>query len=472
MPTRQSLLSATVNGLPILQLLSGRCSFGFDMMVSEAVLYVPRASQMPSTTWTASHAYLAAQVVKPTTRNGHLYQVIVAGTSGGSQPAFPTTAGGTVTDGGVTWQEFGIDIIYDDNIVVTMGAGTNNVVRFNGLFRRFDYSLSPRMVGLVCFGHLIRAQQYENNDEGAGSPGGLDINDLQSGGVGTTSTDQNIVIAVLSRVPNLAYTSGNIAGTGVIFGGQVTTLGPSPFLWRNGQNPSIKLDVGGKGETALEYIQRIDAVSAVYTNSTSPAGFYRLYEQVGGTIRRSLLGSRPRGVVDFTFTEGVDIEAGTSSREYPAANRVYVQGYDYASRSGHGMGPVSNLQSTTIQSNNPFMPSTEKHTYTFSSPLLERGLDADAGTGMSCETVANALMLDVNRELVRCTFTTPLDYLIGPGTTILVQSPGGIPDRLGIGEPLWVVHNDISVGEDGHFSQQPQGLGGGLPDNYTPAPLI
>lgn len=465
MPTRATNFSATVNGFAILNLKSGRCSFGFDMMVSESVIYVPRASQMPSTTWAASHAYLAGEVVRPTTRNGHLYQVIVAGTSGGSEPTWPTTSGGTVTNGGVTFQEFGIDIVYDDNVVVTMGAGTNNVARFNGLFRRFDYTLSPRLVGLVCFGHLVRAQRYENNDEGSGSPGGLDLVDLLGASSGT---DEDLVQAVLDRVPNLSYTSGNIGGTGITFGSQVTVLSPSPFLWRNGANPSIKVDVGGKGETALEYIQRIDAVSAVYTNSTSPAGFYRLYEQVGGTIRRALLGSRPRATADFTFTEGVDIEQGSSSREYPIANRVYVQGFDY----GRGGGPVSNLFSSTIQSSNPFMSSGEKHTYTFSSPLIERGLEADAGAGISCERIANALMLDVNRETVRLSFRTPLDYVMGPGSTILVQAAGGVPDRFGIGEGLWIVHNDISVAEDGRFGQNPQCLGGGLPDSYTSAPPV
>jgi hypothetical protein len=408
MPTRSTYLSATLGGSALSHVLSARCSFGFDMQVSEAVVYVP---------------------VNP---------------SPGTQ-------------------------LYDANMVLALGAGTNNVTRFNGLFRRYDYTLYPRAIGLVCFGHLVRAQQYENNDEGAGSPGGLDLIDLLGTGSGT---DQAIVQAVLAKVPNLSFSNANIGGTSVVFGGQVTTLSPSPFLWRNGQNPSIKVDVGGKGETALDYIQRIDAVSAVYTNSTSPAGFYRTYEQVGGTIRRALLGSRPRNTADFTFTEGVDIESGTGSREYPVGNRVYVQGYDYAGRSGHGMGPVSNIASTTIQSSNPFMPSTEKHTYTFSSPLIERGLEADAGSGISCERIANALMLDVNRETVRATFTTPRDDLIGPGNTVLVQAAGGTVDRLGIGENLWVIHVDVSVGEDGRFSQQLQCLGGGLPDNYTGAPPV
>lgn len=464
MATRQTAFSATVNGNAILQLKSGRCSFGFDLQVSECVLYVPRASQMPSTTWAATHAYTVGDVVKPTTRNGHLYQAKTTGTSGGSQPTFPTTAGGTVVDSGVTWLEFGIDAVYDDNIVVTMGAGSNNVVRFNGLFRRFDYTLSPRLVGLQCFGHLVRAQQYENNDEGGGQPGGLDVEDLVAAGSGT---DQAIVQAVLNKVPNLTYTGTNIGGTGVSIGGQFP-YSPTPLLWRNGQNPSLKVDVGGKGETALEYIQKVDAISGVYTSSTAAAGFYRLYEQVGGTIRRALLGSRPRGTADFTFTEGTDITVGNSSREYPLANRVYVQGYDYSK----GGGPVSNLLSSTIQSSNPFMPSTEKHTYPFSSSLIERGLDADAGSGMSCETIANALMLEVNRETVRANFTTPRDDLVGPGSTVLVQAAGGIPDRLGIGEKLWVTHVDIAVGEDGRFSQQVQCLGGGLPDAYTPAPPI
>lgn len=474
MPTRQTLLSATTNTFPILQLLSGRCSYGYDIQVPECVLYVPRASQMPSTTWAASHAYLAGEVVKPTSRNGHLYQVIVAGTSGGSQPTWPTTAAGTVTNGGVTFQEFGIDIVYDDNVIVTMGAGTNNVVRFNGLFRRFDYTLYPRMVGLVCFGHLVRAQQYENSEQGS-VPGGLDIVDLLGA---STGTDEDIVQAALAKVPNLSFSGGNIGGTGVVWGGAGQRIEGSAFMWRAGILLTTQGFSGGKGETALEYIQRWDAVSAVFTNSTSPAGFYRLYEQIGGTIRRALLGSRPRGTADFTFTEGVDVEQGNSSREYPLANRVYVQGAtDPVSNA-----PLNNLLSSTIQSSNDFMPSTEQHTYTFSSPMLERDLDANpislndgsAGpsTGMSCETVANALMLETNRETVRCTFTTFLDYLIGPGNTVLVQAAGGIPDRFGIGENLWVMHVDNSVGTDGHYSQSLQCLGGGLPDSYTSAPPV
>ena len=42
-------------------------------------------------------------LVQPTTNNGYIYQCTTAGTSGGSEPTWPTTIGNTVADGTVTW---------------------------------------------------------------------------------------------------------------------------------------------------------------------------------------------------------------------------------------------------------------------------------------------------------------------------------------------------------------------------------
>lgn len=57
--------------------------------------------------WVASTAYaLGAQRV-PLARNGHYYEVTTAGTSGATEPAWPTTQGATVADGTVTWTERG-----------------------------------------------------------------------------------------------------------------------------------------------------------------------------------------------------------------------------------------------------------------------------------------------------------------------------------------------------------------------------
>lgn len=53
--------------------------------------------------WVASTPYSLGAAARPTTRNGFVYEVTTAGTSGASEPAWPTTAGSTVVDGTVTW---------------------------------------------------------------------------------------------------------------------------------------------------------------------------------------------------------------------------------------------------------------------------------------------------------------------------------------------------------------------------------
>jgi len=57
------------------------------------------------TIWQASTSYSIDAIVIPTTKNWHFYRCTTAGTSAASEPTWPTAAGGTVTDGGVTWTE-------------------------------------------------------------------------------------------------------------------------------------------------------------------------------------------------------------------------------------------------------------------------------------------------------------------------------------------------------------------------------
>jgi hypothetical protein len=60
---------------------------------------------LKGTAWTASTAYAVGDVVVPTTgkENGWRYECTTAGTSGSSEPTWPTQEGATKTDGTVTW---------------------------------------------------------------------------------------------------------------------------------------------------------------------------------------------------------------------------------------------------------------------------------------------------------------------------------------------------------------------------------
>ena len=71
-------------------------------------------------TWAATTAYAVGQVIRPATGNGFLYRCVVAGTSAGSAPSFPTVFGETVIEtGGLEWVNCGSSIT-----VFTAGTAT------------------------------------------------------------------------------------------------------------------------------------------------------------------------------------------------------------------------------------------------------------------------------------------------------------------------------------------------------------
>ncbi len=69
------------------------------------------ASQVPSgmvasasgPVWTATTAELVGQYVTPKTANGFFFKCTTGGTTGSTEPTWPSTVGTTVTDGSVTW---------------------------------------------------------------------------------------------------------------------------------------------------------------------------------------------------------------------------------------------------------------------------------------------------------------------------------------------------------------------------------
>lgn len=78
--------------------------------------YVPYDAWAASTVYAVGAAwyrdedgltYPGATIRIPTVGNGHIYAATTGGTSGASEPTWPTTSGATVTDGAVVWTELG-----------------------------------------------------------------------------------------------------------------------------------------------------------------------------------------------------------------------------------------------------------------------------------------------------------------------------------------------------------------------------
>ena len=86
--------------------LSMACS-GFGSK-ADFVAYIPTGGGSLSfeSVWGIRN-YFVGQIVQPTTPNGFLYKCVVAGATGATQPVWPTTVGGTVSDGTgttkITW---------------------------------------------------------------------------------------------------------------------------------------------------------------------------------------------------------------------------------------------------------------------------------------------------------------------------------------------------------------------------------
>lgn len=61
--------------------------------------------------WLTATAFIFADVVMPTVKNGHRYVCVKGGQSGAIEPVWPTRDGAEITDGTVTWKEDGLDYV-------------------------------------------------------------------------------------------------------------------------------------------------------------------------------------------------------------------------------------------------------------------------------------------------------------------------------------------------------------------------
>ena len=392
---------ALIDGLLGPAILSAQCSFGYDQRTSTAVIRV---------------ATLPAQTLRPLTT-----RVILFLTS--DQTKKPVLA----------------------------------APRFWGYLVEFDYTLFPRSIDLLCRGPLVKAEFYECT-----SSGGLDLARF-TGTAYLGDTDENMVRNVLQAVglstpgatvpgdPHFQVQIGEADGThpttypGTGTGKTLGVTNGAQFVWAEGQ-------------TALSYIEGIDAISCV--GGVAPVG-YRTFEQAAGTIIRAAVsafaGTRSPYPV---FTEGVDIESATGQVTIlDAKNRANVTGYNPG---GVGAAPVN----YSLQQSNPLLSGYV--TAQVSSQLIEKARIADPGTGISCEDVAAYTLNQQNRQLYKYTLTTPRDDLaltgtaIVPGSTIQIQpsSDPSQPSRLGLSGFYYVQNAQTTVDEHGAFSVTLIVLGG------------
>lgn len=121
-------------------------------VTSDIIMLADRFSiGFPAAPWAASVVYAQDQFTKPTTGNNFVYRCTVAGTTGSTEPTWPTTAGNTVVDGTITWEcttptetipfivamvEGVPQVIMDNAMIASLTAGkiTAGVITANGIY--------------------------------------------------------------------------------------------------------------------------------------------------------------------------------------------------------------------------------------------------------------------------------------------------------------------------------------------------
>jgi len=108
-------------------------------------------------------------IVLPTVFKGLYFKVTNPGLSGGTEPVWPTTIGGTVTDGGITWEAVGYNLMLptvniststftaSDGVTLTSPTNTTGITQV---------MISAVPVGVTVFtilNHTVRSNGEEDD---------------------------------------------------------------------------------------------------------------------------------------------------------------------------------------------------------------------------------------------------------------------------------------------------------------------
>jgi hypothetical protein len=232
--------------------------------------------------WAATTAYGQGARVQPGTPNQHIYVCTTAGTSGGSQPTFPTTPGATVTDGTAVWTEWSQEGVWTwpvggsqvGSTPINYDVDTDNDGVVDSRYMDFGFPIMQDSVGnqFVALGavKIIDADSLFNlnvhgnraalaqipvntNFAGGNNPAFLSLSDH-----GVSASEVNPQWALNARVffnsGTGLYQSPDFSGTGAAQSSAVTSaLQQYTLFFRpggSGNNPLNNFDVT---EAALSY---------------------------------------------------------------------------------------------------------------------------------------------------------------------------------------------------------------------------
>lgn len=243
-----------------------------DLEASEAGI-IDLAGRVTAEAWPASTAVKVRQLALGT--NGTLAQCTVAGTTSATEPTWPTSVGGTVTDGGATWKALAIpgsgSGAYAGGMTVTTQGGTAYTLQLSDAGSEIEFtsgsaaSVTVPPHSSVAFkpGTVIVVRQTGTGTVTAVGGAGVTVS-----GTTATQSQYGTVTLVQSATPDVWYATAPAPGA------------TSGILKVQEYFPATQTTY-----TATTTLTDLDAVNAAVTFTAPPSG--RVTIETSGMVQGS-----------------------------------------------------------------------------------------------------------------------------------------------------------------------------------------